>query len=138
VTNIYEGTSQLQVVAAIGKLLGRTLDPLLDEWCQADYGPELQEQKARLAEATDLFRQASDALKVKARDTIDYYAPDLTGMAAYLVCSWLMLQDATLSEAKRDIAQVYITEHLPQIQAAGQAILWADSLPAEAVERLIG
>ena len=32
ITNIYEGTSQLQVVAAIGKLLNRSLDPLLAEW----------------------------------------------------------------------------------------------------------
>ena len=32
VTNIYEGTSQLQVVAATGKLLGHALDGLLDEW----------------------------------------------------------------------------------------------------------
>jgi alkylation response protein AidB-like acyl-CoA dehydrogenase len=32
VTNIYEGTSQLQVVAAVGKLLGHALDPLLERW----------------------------------------------------------------------------------------------------------
>jgi alkylation response protein AidB-like acyl-CoA dehydrogenase len=32
VTNIYEGTSQLQVVAATGKLLGHALDPLLEGW----------------------------------------------------------------------------------------------------------
>jgi len=37
VTNIYEGTSQLQVVAAIGKLLNRSLDPLLAEWQAAEY-----------------------------------------------------------------------------------------------------
>ncbi len=138
VTNIYEGTSQLQIVAAIGKLLGHALDPVLDEWCQADDGPELLMQKARLAEATDLFKQATDALKVKERDTIDYYAADLINMAAYLICSWLMLRDAPLSEAKKDMAQIYITEHLPQIQAAGQAILSTETLPVDVVDRLIG
>jgi alkylation response protein AidB-like acyl-CoA dehydrogenase len=35
ITNIYEGTSQLQVVAAIGKLLNRSLDPLLADWAAA-------------------------------------------------------------------------------------------------------
>ena len=37
ITNIYEGTSQLQVVAAIGKLLGRSLEPLLAEWEGLEY-----------------------------------------------------------------------------------------------------
>ena len=41
VTNIYEGTSQLQVVAATGKLLGHSLDPLLHVWMDlaVDFGP---------------------------------------------------------------------------------------------------
>jgi alkylation response protein AidB-like acyl-CoA dehydrogenase len=36
VTNIYEGTSQLQVVAAIGKLMGHALDDLLNDWARQD------------------------------------------------------------------------------------------------------
>ena len=46
VTNIYEGTSQLQIVAATGKLLGHALDALLDEWAALDYGDELADLKA--------------------------------------------------------------------------------------------
>ena len=38
VTNIYEGTSQLQVVAATGGLLGHALDGLLNDWASQDYG----------------------------------------------------------------------------------------------------
>ena len=132
VTNIYEGTSQLQIVTAMSKLLGHSIDPLLDEWAAADYGPELTAAKSQLVEATGLFKRATDVLKEKERDMIDYYASNLVDMAVYIVNSWLLLQDAHASERKRNLAQVYLAEHLPHIQAAGQAILTADALPLQA------
>jgi hypothetical protein len=132
VTNIYEGTSQLQIVAAMSKLLGHSLDPLLAEWVAADYGPELAAVKSQLVEMTGLFKRATDVLKEKERDMIDYYASNLVDMAAYIVNSWLLLQDAQASERKRNLAQVYLAEHLPHIQAAGQAILSADAMPLQA------
>jgi hypothetical protein len=132
VTNIYEGTSQLQIVAAISKLLGHGLDPLLDEWCLHEYGPELAPLKAQLVEVTGMFKRATDSLKGKERDIIDYFASDLVNMAAYIVNAWLLLQDAEVSERKHNLARVYIAEHLPGIHSAGQAILCADSTPLEA------
>lgn len=131
VTNIYEGTSQLQIVAAMSKLMGHGLDELLDEWAGLDYGPELAQLKEQLAAATDLFKRATDHLKEHEREVIDYYAADLTDMAVYLVNSWLLLQDARLSERKRAIAQVYITEHLPQVYRAGKSVHAADATPLE-------
>ncbi len=128
VTNIYEGTSQLQIVAATGKLLGHALDPLLDEWAADEYGSELAALKDRLMETTALFKQASDVLKAKERDIIDYFASDLMDMAVYIVNAWLMLQDARVTERKRDLAQLYISEHLAQVQHAGQAIFAADDM----------
>ena len=38
ITNIYEGTTQLQVVAAIGGVLGGTLAGRLDEYDAEDFG----------------------------------------------------------------------------------------------------
>ena len=131
VTNIYEGTSQLQVVAAMSKLLGHSLNPLFDEWAAADYGPELAATKAQLVEATALFNRATDVLKEKERDVIDYYSSNLVEMATYIVNSWLLLQDAPTLERKRDLARVYIAEYLPRVQAAGQTILTADAMPLQ-------
>jgi alkylation response protein AidB-like acyl-CoA dehydrogenase len=133
VTSIYEGTSQLQIVAAIGKLLGRALDPLLDEWiAREDYPPELESVKAQLVEATSLLRQAGDALKAREREVIDYYASDLVDMAAYLVNAWLMLLDGNSGQRKIDLARVYTAEHLPHIHGAARAILAADAIPLQA------
>lgn len=132
VTNIYEGTSQLQIVAAIGKLLGGGLNELLDEWAALNYGPELEPLKANVAEATELFKQAAVNLKEKEREVIDFYAADLTDMAVFVVNFWLMLQDARLSDRKQAIARLYIAEHLPQVHSAAAAIQAADATPLEA------
>ena len=137
VTNIYEGTSQLQIVAAIGKLLGHSLDDLLDEWAAIDYGSQFDSLKTQLVDITELFKQATDVLKEKERDLIDYYAADLADMAAFVVNSWLLLQDGLVSERKADIAHIYINEHILQINASGKTILNADDTPLSARETIL-
>jgi alkylation response protein AidB-like acyl-CoA dehydrogenase len=122
VTNIYEGTSQLQIVAATGKLLGHALDLLLDEWAALDYGEELSDLKARLIEETEQFKHATDVLKEKEREVIDYYASDLADMAVLLVNSWLMLQDGLVSERKRELARLYINEHISLVEGSRHRI----------------
>lgn len=138
VTNIYEGTSQLQVVAALGKLLGGALEPLLAEWAALDYGPALEPLKVQWVEATGWFRQAADHLKAKEREVIDYYAADLMDLAVYLVNGWLLLQDARRLERKQALARVYLAQHLPQAQAAYAAVLAADKTPLEVKAQILG
>jgi alkylation response protein AidB-like acyl-CoA dehydrogenase len=131
VTNIYEGTSQLQIVAAIGKLLGHALDDLLNEYAALDYGPELAPLKSQVMEATVLLNRCADHLKECDTPVIDYYANNVVDMAVYVLNSWLMLRDARLSERKRAIAHVYIAEHLPKVKSAAAAIQAADPTPLQ-------
>ena len=135
VTNIYEGTSQLQIVAATGPLLGHALDDLLNEWAALDYGAELAALKARVEEATALLNRCIDHLKEQERALIDYYASDLADVAVYVLNCWLTLRDARLAERKRELARIYIAEVMPQIrskvatlQALDPAILQARDL----------
>jgi hypothetical protein len=137
VTNIYEGTSQLQVVAATSKLLGHTLDPLLFGWADMYYGPDLTSLQEQLVEANSLFVRVTDHLKEKERDLIDTYAVHLVDLAVYLTNSWLVLRDARLSARKRDLARAYIAEHLPHIHSAGEAILAADTTSIEVRESIL-
>jgi len=137
VTNIYEGTSQMQVVAAITKLLGHALDPLLAEWSSLEVGPDLMDLSEKLLGANQAFMEATDCLKEKEREQIDYYAVDLVDMAAYLVNSWLLLRDAGVLERKYDLARAYIAAHLPHIHAAAEAIQVGDATPLEVRETLL-
>ena len=138
ITSIYEGTSQLQVVGAIGGLLGHALDGLLDNWAAAsDAGPELAPLVRRLEDATASFLRCTDHLKEQERPVIDYYAGDLTEMAIYVTNAWLLLRDASYSEHKREMARVYLGEMLPQIQARVAAIEALDPALLKAREALL-
>jgi hypothetical protein len=139
ITNIYEGTSQLQVVAAIGKLLNHSLDPLLAEWQAAEYPADMAAEKAILVELTELFGKAVDALKAQPeRDRVDYYACDLVDMAVWLSCAWLLLRDTNVLEAKKPVARVYVASIAARVRAAGQVVLASDPVPLEAIPALLG
>ncbi|HDQ73165.1 MAG TPA: acyl-CoA dehydrogenase [Chloroflexi bacterium] len=139
VTNIYEGTSQLQVVAATGGLLGHALDDLLSAWAARDYGPGLSALKEQMDESTALFNRSIDHLKeLDDRDVLDYYAVDLVDLAAYVVNGWLMLQHAPESERKREIARVYIAETVPKIRGKVATLQTVDPAPLQMRDILLG
>jgi hypothetical protein len=132
VTNIYEGTSQLQVVAAIGGLLGRALDDLLNDWAAQDYGAELAPLKKQMTEATALFNRCIDHMKEQEdRAVIDYYGVDLVDVATYVVNGWLMLRDARLRERKHAMARIYIAEALSEIQSRVATLKTSDPAPMQ-------
>jgi alkylation response protein AidB-like acyl-CoA dehydrogenase len=138
ITNIYEGTSQLQVVAAIGKLLNRSLDPLLAEWAAAEYPADMADEKATLVELTAAFQKAVDALKAQPeRDRVDYYACDLVDTAVWLTNAWLLLRDTTILEAKKPIARAYLASVAPRIRAAAEIVVAATAVPLEAIAALL-
>lgn len=137
VTNIYEGTSQLQIVAAISKLLAHGLDDLLDNWADLDYGPQLEPLKQSLEDLNVQLKQCEDHLREKERAVIDYYANDLVDLAVYTINSWLLLQDARHAEHKADMARVYIAEVLPKARVHAAAIMAADETPLHLRERFL-
>jgi alkylation response protein AidB-like acyl-CoA dehydrogenase len=139
ITNIYEGTSQLQVVAAIGKLLNRSLDPLLAEWAAAEYPDDMAAEKATLVELTGVYQRAVDALKAQPeRDRVDYYACDLVDQAVWLVCSWLLMRDTNVLESKKSIARAYVASIAPRLRAAAEIVTASDAVPLEAISALLG
>jgi alkylation response protein AidB-like acyl-CoA dehydrogenase len=138
VTSIYEGTSQLQVVAATGGLLGYTLNDLLDEWASIDYGEELAPLKAQVQEATSLLNRCIDHIKeCEVRALIDYYAVDLVETAVHVVNCWLLLQDARRSERKGKVARIYIAEALPKLRQFISSLQAIDPAPLEAKEDIL-
>jgi alkylation response protein AidB-like acyl-CoA dehydrogenase len=133
VTSIYEGTSQLQVVAATGGLMGHTLDSLLEEWMGEEYEQDLAPLKKELEGATSALSQCIDHLKsLEEPDLISYYAVDLVDAATAVVNSWLMLRDGHLSERKKEMARVYVTETLPKLGSSLETLRGTAAAPVQA------
>jgi alkylation response protein AidB-like acyl-CoA dehydrogenase len=129
ITNIYEGTTQLQVVAAIGGVLGGTLAARLDEYDAEDFGatPELlsrvRDARAHLAEAVARVRELDD---VRFRD---FHARRLVEMAIDVSCGYLMLR-AAQDDARRLLAARYFVEAMTT-RVAGAALRVAGSRPGD-------
>jgi alkylation response protein AidB-like acyl-CoA dehydrogenase len=139
ITNIYEGTSQLQVVAAIGKLLNHNLDPLLDEWSAASYPDDMAAEKNLLVELTALYRKAVDVLKAEDdRAKVDYYACDLVDCAVWLVTSWLLLRDTSVKDAKKPVARTYMAAVAPRLRASAEVVIGTNPTPLESIPALLG
>jgi hypothetical protein len=137
VTNIYEGTSQLQVVAATGKLLGHSLDPLLHVWMDLAVDSDLSSEKAMLEESTEQFQKTVDHLKGQDRAVIDFYAGDLVDMAAWIVCSWLILRDAQVLPHKKALFRAYLADVLPKIRVAGEVVMKSSTAVLDAKKILL-
>jgi alkylation response protein AidB-like acyl-CoA dehydrogenase len=145
ITNIYEGTTQLQIVAAIGPVTSGVAAAILDEYDQADYShsPELL---AKTREARKLFDEALDYVK-SYKGQSGGYSPDqflayhsrrLVEMAADLVISYLLLRDAAHSERKRKVAAIFIARMPSRIRANRDFILSEDGVLLKNYEAVIG
>jgi len=136
ITNIYEGTTQLQVVAAIGGVLGGTLAAQLDEYDAEDFGatPELlarvRNARARLAEATTKVRELDDS---RFRD---FHARRLVDMAIDVTCGYLMLR-AAQGEARKLLAARYFVDAMAaRVEGAASQVLAGDPAALDALTQL--
>ena len=111
ITNIYEGTTQLQVVAAIGGVMQRDADKRLNEM----FDLKFEGESARLAEVVKgLYAKQLEAVKFVAdRKDIAYHdlhARDLVEMETYVFVGMLMLRDAQKCEDRFVLAERYILD----------------------------
>ncbi|MBE6379858.1 MAG: acyl-CoA dehydrogenase [Lentisphaerae bacterium] len=111
ITNIYEGTTQLQVVAAIGGVMQRDADKRLNEMFALNFEGE----SAKLAEILKgLYAKQLEAVKFVAdrKDVAyhDLHARDLVEMETYVFVGMLMLRDAQKCEDRFVLAQRYILD----------------------------
>lgn len=110
ITNIYEGTTQLQVVAAIRHVTTGTYLQRIKEYESTIVSPELETLKRTLSEMTKMYE---DLVKIvvdtKDTDYFDFNARRMVESAAHIVMGHLLLQDANISpEIFRRSAEVYI------------------------------
>ena len=109
ITNIYEGTTQLQVVAAIRHVTTGTYLNRLREYQAIEYKSELEGLKNRLIAMTDTYEQlVTKVAGTKNKEYIDFQARRLVEAAAHCIFGYLLLQDANTDECFRRSAEVYV------------------------------
>ena len=109
ITNIYEGTTQLQVVAAIRYVTTGAYLNQLRTYEAIAYNPSLQGLKQRLTTMTDIYEQlVASVLETKNNEYLDFMARRLVEAAAHCTLGYLLLQDADKDASFLTSAEVYI------------------------------
>ena len=110
ITSIYEGTTQLQVVAAIRHVTTGTYRALMDMYAAMEVSEALAPVKAMLDELVPVYQAAVDKV-TEINDPVytDFMARRLVEMAGYIIMAYLLVTDASryASDSMATSAVVY-------------------------------
>lgn len=108
--SIYEGTTQLQVVAAIRYITNGTYLSIIKEMLENEVSEDLKPLKERVAKLVELYEAAINKVKEANDQAVhDFLARRLYNMTGDIVMSLLILDDATKTpEMFAKSANVYV------------------------------
>ena len=108
--SIYEGTTQLQVVAAIRYITNGTYLSIIKEMLENEVSDDLKPLKERVAKLVDLYEAAINKVKEANDQAVhDFLARRLYNITGDIVMSLLILDDATKApEMFAKSANVYV------------------------------
>ncbi|MCK4752275.1 MAG: acyl-CoA dehydrogenase family protein [Planctomycetes bacterium] len=160
ITTIYEGTSQLQVVAAVRGVRGGSAEKYIAELAQQDYDPKLKDLLEKLTEGTEQLKKSIAFIKEQGNEYMDLYGRALVDIAISLINGYLFCGQAStkvdmqvaidmegsqtdnitisMKERKTMIARRYIEKNVPKIAALVESICAGDKSTFTDYEALIG
>jgi alkylation response protein AidB-like acyl-CoA dehydrogenase len=163
ITSIYEGTSQLQVVAAVRGVSSGTAEKFITELAKKEYDEKVKDLLGTLAEGTEQLKESVAFIKEQGTEYMDLYGRALVDMAIDLINGYLFLgqastkvemevpvaengqaengqaengQTVSMKERKATIARRYITK--PKIAALAELIRTGDKSTFSDYETMVG
>ena len=111
ITSIYEGTSQLQVVAAIrGVITGGYLTQIR-EYEKAPVRPEMEHLKKELISLTNEYEKiVAQVIAAGNNELTDFHARRLVEMAANIIMGYLLLHDAQRDQAFSQAVEIFLPQ----------------------------
>lgn len=107
ITTIYEGTSQLQTVAAIRYVTNGSYLLRIKEYEEMEIAPKYEPLKAKLIAMREQYEQACDYMNGKEDSFVDFNARKLVEMAAHIIMSWLLILEASVNDSMDKSAKIY-------------------------------
>jgi hypothetical protein len=160
ITTIYEGTSQLQVVAAVRGVCSGTAENIINELAQQDFDAEANDLLEKLAEGTQQLKKAIAFVKEHGTEYMDLYGRALVDIAIDLINGYLLCSQAStkadmevafaeaglandenkvpMKRRKAMLARRYVTKNAPKIAALTETICSGDKSTFTEYELLAG
>jgi len=158
ITTIYEGTSQLQIVAAVRGVCGGTAVKYLAELARRPYDPAVKDLLDILVEGTAHLERAIAYVKEAGVDYMDLYGRDLVDITIDLIIGYLFCDQAStkvefaasvaddgqepktvpMKARKAAVARRFVTRNRPRIAALAERICQGDRSTFQDYEMLAG
>jgi alkylation response protein AidB-like acyl-CoA dehydrogenase len=160
ITTIYEGTSQLQIVAAVRGVCSGTAERLLAEYVELKYDADVKELLALLAEGKEHLKRSVAFVKEQGNEYMDLYGRALVDIAIDLINGYLLCDQAgskvdmdiavmsngsngdettmSMRERKQMLARRYITRNSLKISALANLICAGDKSTFTDYEAIVG
>ena len=159
ITTIYEGTSQLQVVAAVRGVCSGTAEKYFAELAGLQYSPDVADLLQKLAEGTQQLNAAIEFTKEQGNDYMDLYGRALVDVAIDLINGYLFCGQASttvdmnvavaggdarngqkvpMKQRKAMLARRYVEKNAPKIKALTDLVRRGDKSTFSEYEALVG
>jgi hypothetical protein len=139
ITTIYEGTSQLQVVAAVRGVASGGFENFVAEFEKRTYeSPALAELQQKLIETKGRILEAIQYVKSKPSAYLDLAGRRLVDSAIAVIVGHLFLGQAVANDRKKRVARRFIESQLPIIRMNLEQVLDSDMAPLDEYELLAG
>ncbi len=135
ITNIYEGTSQIQVDWAILRILRGDMAILLDPLEEGSFADkELSDLADKLRDTRRLLSECTDFVKERGIEYRDLMARRVVDMAVDLYVGWLLLGQAAKWDYKRKVARRFLEDALPRMRMHHEIALSGRPLELDVLE----
>ena len=154
ITTIYEGTSQLQIVAAVRGVCSGTAENLIAELAQQQFDPDLYDLLEKLAEGTEQLKKSIAFVKDNGNEYMNLYGRALVDIAIDLINGYLLCSQAStnvdmqvtaengtkipMKKRKAMTARRYVSKNAPKITALAESICAGDKSTFRDFEAIIG
>lgn len=109
ITSIYEGTTQLQVIAAIKGVTTEAFLHRIKEYEKESLRPELVFLRKTLIKMTEEYEQTvRNVIELKDEELLDFHSRRLVEMAGNIIIGYLLVLDAMRDEEYQNAAEVFI------------------------------
>ena len=123
ITNIYEGTSQMQIVAAAGGVINDLLRDFFKKYEKKEYTGHLVRLAEHLREIRKIYvASLAYVMDRNDKDFQDVAAKELVDLYSYLYIGYLLLDEAEADGRKKFIANRYIVSALARAHQNAEAI----------------
>jgi len=127
ITTIYEGTSQLQIIAAIGGITSGLFFTLLSKKMSIRFPESFAPLIEKIKECEKSLKKAVSHVKAH-NDHLyaEYHARGLVDMAVEILMAVLLLESSRKSDRKFNLAEKFVTDTFHRVQMLTGKIIYSD------------